>query len=471
MARLNLHICLLGCLAAMVIGFLPEISQANNCVYRDKTDIHWNRYTWITEPDENGRYKFEVCAPALSHKVFEALIALEELGPLTLKRDAIDRGIIGAHPAKYFSGRVREIELHPSGGGICDGAIAYVLPNKPRVHICPSFADQSILEAMETLVHEARHTKDDVAHVKCLRRSLYGTRSACDSSFEAGGAYVVSTEFFVRVARSKSLPAAWRQEARSKFLYTFIHRFNKLHPIIKPKILLQDLNNAVFLADTNGKIDWLFNLEASQWLVAKTYYYPVAVNLFDGMNLRYLYNDDWKEDGKLTELSKFFKRPYLDKSGLSRLKDIVALRDAQRCVLIDGGSESTIECLSDKRSFQTKVGWAKPLYLGHFNNMLSFTSTDGKVYYNPLVLTPKNDTVRIAGHQSWDGFKELNTPHRYLSLFELDVGKYIGLNMEGQVVKIERTPLGQPVVVEPFKKYRFKKAVGPITWSRELDEI
>lgn len=470
MARLNHRNSFLCCLAATVIGFLPAMSQARDCVDYDKAMVQWKRYNWITERDENGRRKAELCAPAVSHKVFKALIALDELGLLTFKRDALDRGIVGYRPAKYFSERVREIELATDRDKVCiDRTLAHVVPNNSRVHICSSFAELSTLVAMETLVHEARHTKDDLFHVKCLRRGFYGHRQGCDPSYEAGGAYAVSAEFYLRVARTEGLPAALRQEARAKFLLTLFHRFNKLPSIIEPSFLLQDTKGGVYLSDTNGNLKKLFTLNGTQWMVGNTHHYPVAINRYDGRILRYLLRGEFIDDKLYVRWVKFFKKPYVD-AGSSRIKDIAMVQGFFHCFLIDSEPEPTIECPKDEKPFRAKVGWAKPLYLGQFNNMLTFTSTDGRVYFNPLVIMA-DESVRILGPQSWNGFRELSTSHRYLSLFELDIGTYIGLNMNGQVVKIERSPLANPVLIEPLRKYKFVKAAGPITWSAELDEI
>lgn len=460
-------IWMLGCLAASTIGFLPTDGQARDCVDYYKAGVQRKRYRWLAEPDANGKGRvLELCAPAASHKVFEGLIALDELGPLTNEVDGLDRGLLGRDVARFFPDRISEIDLEERlDSGCFDGVnpLAFVKTtvNLKRVHICPSFAHLSTLMAMATLIHEARHgDKESPLHTYCIRGAHLGQIS-CDSSYEAGGAYGVEAEFLLRVARTRRLPKALRQEARSKLLITLFSHFNVLPSVLKPNYLLQDLKGSVYLADTNGKINWLFNTTGSNWIISKVKYFPVAVNLNDGGVLRYSYLEGEEvHEYSLKDFNAYFNEPRRS------LKDLTLAAGYFYCFLFD----SEVECRTSKKPFRRSLNWTEPAQLGSFNNMLSFTAVDGSVYYYPFDVFSADDSVKVIGEKS-GGFRKLPTEHKYRSFFELEAGRYIGLNMKGQVVKVEGKPQGNPVLIESLKKYAFKRAVGPITWSSELEEL
>lgn len=466
---------LVGCFAVSSLALLPSESQARDCIDKEKVKVYLNRYRWITEPDQNGKSRpVDLCAPSASYKVLKALIALDELGPLTIERDELDQGIIGNDVARFFPDRISEISLEWKPNSQCftgdTGPVAFVpLYNRKRVGICPSFASYSSVYATGFLLHEARHTDpDDPGHVLCFRGELHG-KVGCDPSYEARGAHAAMSELYLRIGRTRSLPKAVRQEARAGLLVILMHRFNKFPSALKPSFVLEDEKRSVFLADENGTINWLFDLKEDVWLLTRARYFATAVNIFDGTYLWYSYSKRKPLKGELPQhLKDYFGNPFVMFSG--GVRDVVLVNNLFHCVL----DAVEVSCHSfKKRFFNRKLDWTSPLHLGYFNNMLSFTTEDGSLYYYPVTELNFSDGVEFFEevNDAQGGFKKLHIPHKYLSFFELEPRTYIGLNMSGQVVKIKGAPRDNPVFIESLKQYQFKKAVGPIMWSAKLEEI
>ncbi len=457
-------------LTALIGFFPPTRALAKECVDYEKAMVQRKRYKWYAGTDKNGKVPLELCEPAPTARVFKALVSLDELGPLTIDRDGYDRGLLGYDVSRFFPDRVNEIKFESKPDSRCFldhlSPVAYASFNQPnRIHICPSISKYSTLTVMAILLHEARHAEGGEAgpgHVKCLRGGYKG-EPACDSSYEAGGAYAVETEFYLRVARTRHLPKAMRQEARSNVLSNLFHHFNKLPDVLKPVYMIQDRNGSVFLADTEGSTNWLFDTTHPSWVAAKVKYFPTAVNLIDGTVLRYSYIQQKAIHGNgIPYLQSYFGHPR------QKVKDLLFVANHMNCVLVG----NAVECNRESgRPFRRSLDWTRPLHLGALNDALSFTTEDGEVFYYPApIVTAKQERPEDSASPT-SGFRQLETSYRYLSLFELAPGTYIGLNMHGQLVKVEDAPLRAPVVMEPFKKYRFKKAIGPITWSKKLEEL
>lgn len=210
---------------------------------------------------------------SVEYRVFQAIIFLEDLKE-NQKRilDELDTGLINTSFIAYFSSKPKSIIFDSPEEAICQGSdtMGYADTKRGAIHICPSASKISVLKMAEVLIHESRHLDENgFEHVTCSQGIYKGTgNSACDSSFELGGAYAYSAEFFVRVSRALNVSDSLRNESRTLAYQTFLYHFDKMPLGLREGLFSQEENGRIGFYD-GSKLEPLFNVNPNNLMTLR----------------------------------------------------------------------------------------------------------------------------------------------------------------------------------------------------------
>jgi hypothetical protein len=180
------------------------------------------------------------------------------------------------NPWQYLISRVESLDVDLSQ----TTTTAY--NSKRNIRLGAAFFQESPLEAMEALIHEARHSDaDDPGHVICVQGDIPGVDGGCDEELSDGpkaGGYSYGVFFWTQLARQSNMNLADREFVYSQALASISQRFNHL-----PPRLAQFIDGIVGL-DENAHLVFLHPFAR--------YSFPISTMLGDGNHIQKLAVDD-----------------------------------------------------------------------------------------------------------------------------------------------------------------------------------
>ncbi len=247
----------------------------------------------------DGKNKYAPCDNSnMGYRIRKAMMSLGKMFGFN-SRHQWGPPIIGSNPFKFVTDRIEYLTIIDETDKHCDSFtngyfIDYTDEGDKKKHrsvtICPSAAYHSDVHLMSLMLHEARHA-DIKKHKPCAFGPLAmakEAKQACDGSLEEGGAYGVSTEFYLAAARESSLTPAQRQTARSSGIQMLISRFNQLPKGLNFASVLFPLAGGAFVFDGQKEIKIISKIPADYQLMLRPEN-PVMVQKQTGKTISYGY--------------------------------------------------------------------------------------------------------------------------------------------------------------------------------------
>lgn len=198
---------------------------------------------------------------SLEFKVVEAFLFLEKIPAIAQVPE------LSAGPAKYLRQRIKEIRIEESAvSKECrePSFVAFVPYYSNTMHVCAGA--KKLAESMALwsymLVHEARHV-DGFDHVSCIYGDFAtkkGKLRVCDTSYQSRGSYSVGIDYWLAMARAKSIPTALRNEAKVLAVVDLFIRFRKLPLGLSEGVLLLSKARNLYYFNGTSKILLAANL-------------------------------------------------------------------------------------------------------------------------------------------------------------------------------------------------------------------
>lgn len=405
----------------------------------------------------------------LAYKVMAALDHLKSLPELAPAGVDFRRDFMTETPYSFFKRRVKNIrvDMDPASR-ICGvaGYVAYVSGAKTQtINICPLAGHLTRLALQSNLLHEAHHLSGSDAtagpraiaahpHVLCLQGQAKGY-DACDASYDGGGAYALQTEFLLKVARTPSLPAEDRQEARGLALSSLLDHFNQLPFPMPEGILLRAQTGAVEFFD--GRRLWSLIDELALSSLVALRGVPVILNPNTGDVKSYA------GGSALVETPGSFAKFYRAQTAQERAKVLdVYFGGWQACLLY--ASSVYCEVGESKVEVAFPPGF-RPLFLNtislYGDDMVFVVNSDGDMHLLPFKLP--------VDQWSFERLEKNKTLTHFRSVGMLSNLSNFGLEMDGSLVSF--TSVRDRVPVVGFENRRFHKILGSFRWSPRLLDL
>lgn len=442
-------------------------SGTRECLDEAKLLKQLKHYDFYVNEDGNGKPahpQFNPCDPSqLIYKVLKALIDLDDFPRLTPGEKAYDQNIIGPSATEFFRSRVRNIvfQAHDQGNCRASGVVAYVnWGGKETIFVCPHAGRFSEIMLMGVLLHEARHL-EGFDHVKCkYGRNASYDMDACDPSYSYRGSYAVSTELFTRLWKTEALPLAIRQEARSYAIDAFINRFNVLPLGMKNGFLVQDFEGTISHVSLDGKLQSVIESGNENLIVTPISF--ISIVMFDpdaAAGLFYSFKSELeKVTGGIFEAA--FYQGETVAEGRSLRDFSFFLEGDYHCFLFD----SEIRCLNSNEKRSVELSHLKARHFVAYGNRFGFTTVDGEFFLLPKGFIQRAEKLKVQS------LERVRNPHRFVSYVKVEPGQYIGLTVDGQVMRTNEK-MTKAAVFAPLSSQRFKKAMGPFIWSKMLEDL
>lgn len=437
----------------------PVSSQA--CLAQKQVDSMLSSFLWTRVHPVTKRVtampRFDRCdSSQLQYKVIKALLDLENLPHLTTIPENAKWST--EPPIQYIRNRVNGFQFDLSTAPKCASstAIAYLEPLDDSVHVCPRLALQSEYSVMNILIHETRHV-DGHRHVICSHGAFTGSYS-CDSSYEQQGSYGFATAFNLSVSRETSLPLAIRQEARVMAVSDLMERFNELPFGLRNGVLLQDSNGSLEFFDGKNGTETLIDDLYPQAILTERNGFPTLYDPPAGEVKSYMYQTNLIDTSG--EYANDFRRRF-QASKRRALLDVFygspfsCLLFEEEASCSDGsGAKSSIRILFKKSA---------PRRFVRIDNRLGVILDN-----NSIALLPQTSAELSSMRE--EHLESLPNPYGYISYVGPIGGHYFGLSQEGVLLKTTAWK-DRPIVVPELAHRRFKKVIGPLLWSKKLEEL
>lgn len=453
-------------IASIIVLLFGESLLAEPCLDRDRT-LRLNRLFDFRTYDP-GVVDNLCDSKNPLYPMLKALMAMEDLPPLTGKTDAADQGIIRGSPFDFFRARVRRIIFEPTSQSYCaiigrSHVSAYAGTfGSGIIHICRTFTEDPFIDQMSDLLHEARHLDSGVGtHVQCNHGSFLGLRG-CDATYEEKGAYAVGLEFLLKLSRTESLPEAIRAEARAKAVTDFANRFN--HPPL-------DISAGALLLRENGEIHFYSNKSAVKWngpsasALAIRDGVPVALqSSVDNLQIS-VDGNHWRQaSGNLAE-----KYLGLTQNERRSVADIFYSQPGAdySCILF----ESSMRCWSDGLEEHSVTNWqfrARRFVYGSNSALLppkslNILADDGFLYRLPAKFS---ELKRMAP----SNYNRIQNIQSLLGAVTIGKRQELILNTDGQALIYSRQERNS-IPISELSGFRFKKVISPYYWSPALQDL
>lgn len=441
-------------------------AQSRDCL--PEADIAQLRKDFIFKlntADVQSPLEMESCnSTSVTYKLLEALIFLKNLPALSSRVDDFNSNTIDVSPYEFLRKRTQFIFLEdPNSKNYhqCKsaGTMAWAERGSPNVmHVCPYVQLLPKLMISGMFIHESRHLDSEkFAHVPCMQGPLTG-QFACDRSYEEKGAYAVETEFFIRVARTESLPQQLRDQARNYAQEELTYRFMKMPFDIKLGTLLVGKDSSLSFYDGKTIYPILDNPVRGDIVSLRTNT-PVYFDKWTGDVLSYIGGSTWADtEGPMAQIFREFPIEtrnavldmnyggtacflFVDKMICKELEDIVEVQLPQEMKAVkfvsmgnmpDGGE--LVMVLAEDGSLYS-LPYNTPLSKWTPDLITVVTKLKG---YLGLGLMPGLHRIAILGTGEFANFNESNNTY----------------------------------VANPnYKNQRFQKLISPFFWSPRFPEI
>lgn len=206
---------------------------------------------------------FEEEVDKQSFQILKSLVAFKKLDiPLSAQfnhpannEDEMNVGAINESSWwKYLTDRADKFIIDPPRCFYSRGTVAFVYGDSKSktINICPLFFETSLLEQVETLLHEVRHF-DGYAHIPCLDGIYKNRGNSCDESILDGGSYAVTIQVLVALSKLETTTKEERYLLEGLAIGRLNNNFNKK---VKTKITdyayLSNSEGEVYRADINN---------------------------------------------------------------------------------------------------------------------------------------------------------------------------------------------------------------------------
>lgn len=426
-----------------------------------------NSKTWVELSD------FQACgANTFAYKIIEGVIGLKNLPSLTTRRDDFDRGVITGTPFQFFAERAQVIRLDTDPNSRnCDarnnGTRAYVLDgNSHTLYFCPYSMTLTPLAMQGTFVHEAHHLFEDAnpnaetaavaarPHELC-KIGFFADTLSCDESPSVAGSYGVEVEFYLKLARTESLPSELRSRALGLANEVILGHFNSLPAGGVGMLLQTDDDTLYFYEEDKQKLTEVRNHIAATEVIADR----AMISIFDTAdNTVESFISAGLTAPAYGEMAERFRQ--LPAERAAQLRD-VAYGRYNHCMLFadsitcsQGGAQNTIPFPESFRASQFSI------LRGFPNDMFFVVTEDGRQFRLPTDFPIQEwDFAKLVEHN-------LGDIHSFIIMPGL---KRFAISSNGTLARISKDNALEPV--QAFKDLRFKKIIGPIMWSASLLNI
>jgi hypothetical protein len=222
----------------------------------------------------------------------KAFLFLKDLPALDTSHP-LDRHLLNRNPADYLAATIHTFAFEAAGPACEAGVVAaYYNARQPGVlHVCDDGNSnarfRNPLTTAGMLLHEARHSEFP-AHESCEHGPLahIGVQ-ACDTSYEAGGAWAFETEFYLKVSRTGHIDVRQREMARGTAVEIMTTAFNRPPLGIRQGVVLKTQDGRVLFTDGRTREVMVAGLPVDT--VIATWALPVpsvSLNMFNAGSAR-----------------------------------------------------------------------------------------------------------------------------------------------------------------------------------------
>lgn len=443
---------------------------SDECLDKNRITKILGEYRWKVQTSQKTYKKFDykdLCDAknSVEYRVFEAILFLEDLkeNP-TRKLDDLDSGMIKTSFIEYFKSKPKTIIFDSPQEEICEGSdtMGYADTRRGALHICPSAGKVSALKMAEVLVHESRHLDESgFEHVTCSQGVYKNTgHAACDSSFELGGAYAYTAEFFVRVSRALNVSDAVRAESRSLAYATYLYHFDKMPLGLKEGLFSQEENGRISFYDGTN-VEPLFAVSPNHLMTlrfdsptfydaqkgqVKSYYTPGVVIDTQGAYANE-YRETFNENKRLSLVDIYY---FTSPDGMGLYSCRLFLTE--------------LVCMDSRSS------------MGAVISLSGITAKGFYLLQNKLAILDSNDELTILPtnfadlkKKKFSEFQKVKMPFDFATQVKWNQS-YFGLTKDGSVQKMGlANKLLQPV--QGFENLKIKKIIGPAFYSSKLNAL
>lgn len=407
----------------------------------------------------------------VAYLTVKAFLYLKDL-PILDESHPFDQRLLKRSPYGYFRDKIKAVSFE-SDSASCDVdvAAAYYNVHTPGVlHVCADPANSvrfhDVVRTAGMLLHEARHSESP-AHEMCRHGVLAGVGvEACDRSYEAGGAWALETEFYLKLVRTPGVGAQVRERARGMAVEILVTAFNQPPLGIREGVVLKRNDGTVLFTD--GKSREVMLPKLPQDAVIATWVPPVAsvsLNIFRAESARPL-------------TYYFSSRKMVEQATIGIDENHAQLPVAQRHQLRDIFRTDNYWCWLYARSM---VCWSTATDAVEI--ALNFEAT-GVAYGRDSGVMPSGPMIRSSDGNYFALPEDIDVLRRWgLSGLrpvdnELDAIAAIKAGTSGRNEEFVLFPdnrlflyrFGRRVKeFEPGGKY--ERIYGPVNWSRRLEEV
>jgi hypothetical protein len=402
--------------------------------------------------------KLQPCeSDPLTYRVYQAILFLKNLPPLTVRLDRFDQGILTATPYEYLKERIQTIRFESDSNANCqNGTVAAYISSKPAImHICSGSKDGDLLVLAATLIHEARHTQDYPHTSFCTHGSFSGgVFGGCDARYSDRGAYAIEAEFLIRLSRTMALPESIRNQARNLATVTLLENINETPFHVRPGYFLQDQSGEISFFDGSAR-EHLIQLENADDLFLLRTQIPTVYNFETGEVFSYLnsnakaqtpgvYAETFRKTASERERRELLDVAYHKLMSCTLYRDHLACNyaSAELDIRLESIVPSSLTVLADQIALVDQNGYAYPI----------FPQAISRLDFTEASLSPTSRSIGV------------------ISLAEESLRVHFGVDNDGRIRRY--TALGDPEqpgeLVTELSQSRFKKIIGPVWWSSEV---